>query len=324
MKSGFHHKLLNGCFEDPCLFVRILHEKRAFLFDLGNISRLAPSDLYKITDVFVTHTHIDHFIGFDTLLRAILRREAPLNIYGPSNILACVEGKLHGYAWNLIRDYPTSLNVFSFTGKTILHTRFEAKNGFRKKTIGRCRSDGLLLETPALKIRAVSLDHGIPCLAYALEEEFQINIDKEILTQMGLEVGPWLTEFKKILRDPVQAHGRKTIDINGRNFSISKLAVIARIAPGQKISYATDVAMTRENRKKLIGLVRGSDMFYGEAYFLEKDRARALERSHLTAKECGSIAKKAGAKKLAVMHFSPKYRDCPEAVVKEALDEFSG
>lgn len=320
MKPGFHHKLLNGAFEDPCLFVRLFYEKRALLFDLGNISRLAPADLFKVTDVFVTHTHIDHFIGFDTLLRTVLRRETPLNVYGPSNILACIEGKLKGYSWNLIRDYPTLINVFSYNGKTVLHSLFSAKNRFRKKTVTRRRSDGLLFENPVLQVRAAALDHGIPCLAFSLEEKLQINIDKDTLARMGLAVGPWLTELKKMLRDTQSR--KKTIHLNGKDFSINELSVIARISRGQKISYATDVAMTAENRERLISLVRDSDIFYCEAYFLERDRERALERFHLTAKECGSIAKKAGVKKLAVMHFSPKYRECPDIVVKEAMDEF--
>ena len=104
MKPTFHHRLVNNFFEDPCVYVRVLREKRAFLFDLGDISRLSPSDIQKISDVFVTHTHIDHFIGFDILLRALLRRESPLRIFGPANIIGCVEGKLKGYTWNLIKE----------------------------------------------------------------------------------------------------------------------------------------------------------------------------------------------------------------------------
>jgi ribonuclease Z len=62
MKPVFHARLLNDYFGDPCLFIRILYEKRALLFDLGTIHSLKPSELHKITDVFVTHTH-NHFMG---------------------------------------------------------------------------------------------------------------------------------------------------------------------------------------------------------------------------------------------------------------------
>lgn len=169
MKPGFICKLLNSYFEDPCLFVRIVREKRAILFDAGNIGGLSSSEINKVTDVFVTHTHIDHFIGFDTILRTILRRDVPLNIYGPSNILSCVEGKLKGYTWNLIQAYPTNINVFSFTGNTLSHYVFTAKNRFKKQISSITESDGLLLNAPGFKVRAAVLDHGIPCLGYSIE-----------------------------------------------------------------------------------------------------------------------------------------------------------
>lgn len=322
MKPGFHLRLINGYFEDPCVYIRIPWEKRALQFDIGDIRRLSTSEIYRLTDVFVTHTHIDHFIGFDTLLRTVLRREAPLNIYGPRNIAACVEGKLRGYAWNLIKDYPTIINVFAYDGKTLSQTVFRAENRFRKEAVGKSASDGVLLQDPRFRVKAAKLDHDIPCLAYSIEEEFHINIDKDRLLKKGLSVGPWLTEFKKILRDGPESD--RSINIHGKSYDVKGLSDIAGITKGQKISYATDIAMTRKNMTELVKLVKDSDVFYCEAYFLEKDRERALERFHLTAKTCGSLARAAGVKKLALIHFSPKYSDCPELVIKEAMEAFSG
>jgi ribonuclease Z len=321
MKPVFHLKLLNGFFEDPCLYIRILYERRGILFDAGVLNSLNPSDLYKITDVFVTHTHMDHFIGFDTLLRAVLRREQPLNVYGPSGILPCVQGKLKGYTWNLIEDYPAEINVFAYSGRNVTHALFAAKNKFRKETISTRQSDGLLLDEPLFTVRAVKMDHGIPCLAYSLEEKFHINIDKALLTARRLPVGPWLNEFKSILREHPGA-GQRRIRVGKRDLRVADLSDIARITKGQKISYATDIGMTKKNISRLIPLIQGSDIFFCEAYFLEKDHKRAADRHHLTAKTAGAIARDAGVKKLELMHFSPKYRDCPEAVIREAVREF--
>jgi ribonuclease Z len=322
MKPSFHHRLLNGCFEDPCLYVRVLREKRAVLFDIGDIRTLSTADLYKVTDVFVTHTHIDHFIGFDMLLRVILRRKTPLNMYGPPNITSCVQGKLRGYTWNLIREYPAVINVFSHDGRYLTHTAFRAENGFRRERIERAVSDGTLLRDPLFTVRAAKLDHQTPCLAYALEEEFHINIDKDHLSRMGLPVGPWLAGFKKMVRR--KAGSGSVLTIGGKKYRFGQLRDIARITKGQKISYATDIAISGANVKKLVSLVQASDMFYCEAYFLEEDRDRAIERFHLTAKTCGSIARMAGVERLRLMHLSPKYRGCPEKVVREAMDEFKG
>ncbi len=92
----------------------------------ANIGTLSPGSLMKITDVFISHTHIDHFIGFDMLLRAVLRRDVPLKIFGPANIINCVEGKLKGYTWNLIKDYPLKIEVFEVQGSVISHASFHA------------------------------------------------------------------------------------------------------------------------------------------------------------------------------------------------------
>ncbi len=305
MKPVFHAKLLNDYFGDPCLFIRILHEKKAVLFDLGNIHSLKPSELYKITDVFVTHTHMDHFIGFDTLLRAILRREVPLNIYGPPSVLSCIQGKLKGYTWNLIEDYPTKINVFAYNGRYLTHSIFSAKNRFRKQTVSRSESDGLLLKNPMFTVRAVKLDHGIPCLAYSLEEEFHINIDKALLIRKGLAVGAWLNDFKKILRENSE-DTQQTIRICDKDIKITEISDIARITRGQKISYATDIALKQKNFARLIKLIKGSDLFFCEAYFLEKDLERAIERSHLTAKAAGINSKKSRSKKIGTNAFFAK------------------
>jgi ribonuclease Z len=320
MKPSFHHRLINGYFEDPCLYVRVLREKRAILFDAGDIRTLSTAEMYKVTDVFVTHTHIDHFIGFDMLLRVMLRRKIPLNVYGPPNIISCVQGKLRGYTWNLIRDYPLVINVSSYDGRYLTRAAFRAENRFRKESIGRAVSDGTLLNDPLFKVRAAKLDHQTPCLAYAIEEEFHINIDKDLLNKMGLPVGPWLAEFKQMVRR--KARSESVVTVGAKKCRFGPLRDIARITKGQKISYATDIAVTDTNMRRLVDLAKASDVFYCEAYFLEEDRERAIERFHLTARACGLIARTAGAAKLSLMHLSPKYRDCPEKVVKEAMDEF--
>ncbi len=321
MRPSFLHRPLNGYFEDPCLFMRIPHEKRAIQFDIGDISALSPSETFKISDVFVTHTHIDHFIGFDPLLRMILRRETPLNVYGPPKITACIEGKLKGYTWNLIKDYPAVINAFAFDGKSVSRSSYRAKNRFKKEALGKLDSDGVLLRNPQFRVKAMKLDHGTPCLAYSIEEETHINIDKDLLEKKGLAVGPWLTNFKRLLRENPESD--RIFIIEGKSYRVGDLAEIALVTKGQKISYATDISMSTKNIAGLIELAKDSDVFYCEAYFLEKDRERAIERFHLTAKTAGSIAKQAGVKKLVLIHFSPKYMEYPDLVINEAMEEFN-
>ncbi|MEW6054652.1 MAG: MBL fold metallo-hydrolase [Nitrospirota bacterium] len=320
MKPTFIHRLVNDPFEDPLLYVRIVREKRAMLFDAGNINRLKPGDLQKITDVFVTHTHIDHFIGFDTLIRALLRRETPLRVYGPSNIADCVEGKLKGYTWNLIREYPLKIEVFSVNSDRIFLSSFLAQNCFARSDHVSTEFSGTLLKEPLLTVKAVQLDHQVPCLGFSLEEEFHININKASLNQLGLPVGPWLSELKYAIRE--KRPDDTVFIIAGKKYQLGELKAITKTTEGQKISYVTDISMNSENIGKVIDFVRGSDTFYCEAYFMEKDRDRAAERFHLTARLTGVIARQAGVRNLVVMHFSPKYRNKTESPKDEAIEAF--
>ena len=105
MKPSFYPRLINDPFLDPGLYIPFLYEKRAIMFDIGELNTLTPRDLLKVSHVFVTHTHMDHFIGFDRLLRIFLGRDKELHLFGPSGFFEHIEGKLRGYTWNLVEEY---------------------------------------------------------------------------------------------------------------------------------------------------------------------------------------------------------------------------
>ena len=111
MKSAIQPALINDPFGDPGLLVHFLLQKRALLFDLGDLSAVSNGTLLKVSHVFVSHTHIDHFIGFDRLLRTLFGHEKTLTIFGPKNIIQNVKGKLAGFTWNLVEQYSESLTI---------------------------------------------------------------------------------------------------------------------------------------------------------------------------------------------------------------------
>ncbi len=319
MKPSFHTRLLNGPFEDPGLYIRLLWEGRALMFDLGHTNSLSPRDILKITDIFVSHTHVDHFIGFDNVLRISLKKEGPLRLYGPEGFIDHVEGKLRGYTWNLTKEYPLVINVYEVTEGYIEHAVFKAGNRFRREPMDKRPSNGILLHDSFCKVSVRILDHQIPCLAFSLEEECHININKEMLTNMGLPVGSWLSELKEAIR------GNKfnaVITVEGRALSFSDLRAVVDISHGQKLSYVVDALGSEENIKKTVELVKGSDLLYIETYFLESDKEKAMERYHLTAREAGRIARAAGVGRMEPLHFSLRYSDDPEALLREAEEEF--
>ena len=73
MKTTFRPRLLNGQTGDPALLVSLRWQGRALLVDLGRIDRTPAATLLPVEAVFVSHTHMDHFMGFDQLLRLFWR-----------------------------------------------------------------------------------------------------------------------------------------------------------------------------------------------------------------------------------------------------------
>jgi ribonuclease Z len=319
MKPSFLAKRINKPFEDPGLYVRILREGRALMFDLGFTANLSARDILKTSDIFVSHTHVDHFIGFDNVLRTCLRRDTPLRLYGPKDLADSIEGKLRGYTWNLIEDYPLMLEVFSVDSTNIRKSVFRADKSFAREDISTDPFDRILFRDSSLKVSTAILNHQVPCLAFSMEEDFHINIDKARLSKLNLSVGPWLGDLKSAIR---KNKCDTEFSIDGAKYSFIELRDIARITTGQKISYVVDAVGSEENIEKIVDLVRKSDVLYIETYFSDKEKDRALQRYHLTAREAGMIARLADVKRVEPVHCSPRYIDSYQKILDEISKEF--
>ncbi|MRR39072.1 MBL fold metallo-hydrolase, partial [bacterium] len=94
MRPSFLPRLVNGALFDPVVYVRILNEKRALMFDCGHFLSLSERELLAVEALCISHLHMDHFMGFDRVLRSILHRQAPLDIYGPDGIIEKTLAKL--------------------------------------------------------------------------------------------------------------------------------------------------------------------------------------------------------------------------------------
>jgi ribonuclease Z len=316
MKPVFHSNAVNSPFGDPVLFVRILRERQALLFDSGDISGLSAGDLMKLTDVFVTHMHIDHFIGFDTIIRALLKRETPVTFYGPFGILDKITTKLKGYTWNLVSEYPLVVHVFEIRNKNVRTATFSACNRFEPRDQDEHTHHESVLDTPLFSVRAVDLEHDIPSLGFSLKEKVHINIDKTKLLHFGLQVGPWLNRLKGYIREGLFD---AEIDTGSGCHRLSDLKDIYTITEGQKVSYIVDSSPTKENIEEITQFVADSDALYIEAHFLHEDIEHARRRHHLTARIAGEIARNARVRSLHLLHFSSRYRTREKEVIAEAF-----
>jgi ribonuclease Z len=304
-------RLINDPYSDPGLFVDFRFGRRALLFDLGDITPLSSRELLRVTHVFVSHTHLDHFSGFDRLLRVCLHRTLPLCLFGPQGFADRVQHKLQAYTWNLLDENSLDfiLTATEVAGDGIaLACEFRAREAFRRRELSvPYFNPGGVLDEEAFWIDAAVLDHGTPCIAFAFQEKLRVNVWKERLDSLGLPVGRWLDDAKQAVRrgEP----DNSLIPIPGvEPVALGALKQHAlRLAPGYKFAYVVDAAFHNSNVEKIIRLAQGADQLFIETAFLEEDAALAAERRHLTGAQAGAIARKAGVSRIVPLHFSARY-----------------
>jgi ribonuclease Z len=325
VKSSFRPALVNGPFQDPALYVALRWQGDALLFDLGRIDRLSPGHSLRLSYVCVSHTHMDHFMGFDQLLRLALPRDRELVFCGPPGLIANITGKLAGYTWNLTASYPFRMIVIERHPDRLVRAGFRAATSFEHEPLPDVVVPAdRLVEEPSFRIDTAVLDHRIPCLAFCLSEPRHLNVRTDVLDARRLRPGPWLARLKAAIRagdddEPItvpSADGAMQVPAG-----VLKHDLIVD-QPGQRIAYVVDARFDPENAARIVALTRDADLLYAEARFLDAEREEADKRYHLTARQAGFLARAAGVHRLEVFHFSPRYQGMAQAFHAEARAEF--
>jgi ribonuclease Z len=330
MRPLLHPSLVNGRTGDPALYIETLFERRAVLFDLGDLANLPARKLQRVEQFFVSHTHIDHFIGFDRLLRVFVGREKTLKLYGPSGFIQQVHHKLQAYRWNLVHRYLCDLvlDVTELSASLDAQkAQFRLKRAFALEDLGSARIvGGVLCHDPTFHVVAAVLEHRTPCLAFAIKEPAHINVWKNRLQELGLTVGPWLRKLKRAVLENRSDHEliEAGVPLSARKMPLGVLRKAVTVTPGQKVAYITDAADTPANRDAIVALAHNADILFIEAAFAKADAQLAAERAHLTTDTAGSLARAAGARRVEPFHFSPRYSGQDGRMMNEVMAAFAG
>src|SRR5256714_6989359 len=254
----------------------VVRDGEWLLFDCGEgtqtqiaRAKLNPS---KLTAIFITDLHGDHFNGLSGLLSTmgLDRRVRALTLVGPPGIREYLETLARLKI--LYVNYP--LDLREFAALKAVTTVYEADDYF---------------------VAARPLDHRIFTLGYRLQEHPRPGrFDLERARALGIPEGPLYRKLQ--LGEDVQlADGRL----------IHSREVVGPPRPGKAVAYCTDT-------RPLAGTVelpRDVDLMIHEATYTDEMADEARDYGHSTAAQAAQIAREAEARRLLITHFSTRYAD---------------
>lgn len=152
----------------------------------------------------------------------------------------------------------------------------------------------IVYEDRSVTITALPLRHRVPTVGYLFREHPTLpHIRPEAIVQYGIPV--WQINSIKA----------------GANFTTTEGTIIPHTAlttPSAAVRAYAYVSDT-EFKPSLAEQLSGVDLLYHEATFAETEAALCTRVHHSTATQAARIASLAGAKRLALGHFSVRYED---------------
>ena len=260
--------------------IAVVRARETLLFDCGEGAQVmflrAHLKPGKLSRIFISHFHGDHFNGLIGLLTSLQLngRDRPLSIYGP-----------HGIAGYL--DYMQKLSKFTFRFDVRLH---EIPPDSKETTWN--------FKTYA--VTAMPLEHRIPTYGFRLTEKpLPGKFDIEAAARLGIPDGP--------VRGLLQ-RGQSIELADGTRVAPSQ--VIGPERAGNNIAICTDT-LPCENA---VRLAQNADVLVHEGTFDVSKSEWAHETGHSTVGQAAQIAQQACVKKLVLTHISARYgpEDEPE------------
>ena len=253
--------------------VLLRREGELFLFDGGEGTQVSLRRLNlkwkKINAIFVSHTHADHVTGLPGIMMLSSQVDRTEPLYIYGPPKIAEYIETSRKVLDMFINYPVV--VKEITAPCVVHG-----------------GDGFY-------IRAFPLAHTKTCVGYTLEElDRPGEFSPEKAKALNVPMGPLWGKLQK--GESVTASDGKTVTPD---------QVLGPSRSGRKFSYVTDTLY----KPSIADEVRGSDLLICEGMFEEALIDQAREKKHMTAKQSATIARDAGVKRMAMIHYSPRYTD---------------
>ena len=265
-------------------------EGELFLFDGGEGTQVSLRRLNlrwkKISVIFVSHTHADHVTGIPGLLML----SSQVDRDDPLYIIG-----------------PPRIAEYIETSRRVLDMYINYEIVVKEIT-----EPGVVYEGDGFHVRAFPLRHTKPCFGYTLEEYLRPGVfHPEKAEALGVPRGPLWARLQS---------GETVRAASGRD--VRPTEVLGSPRSGRKFSFVTDSLAFPEIAPE----VAGSDLFVCEGMFERELAPDAHAKKHMTAEEAAGIAAAAGGvKKLALIHYSPRYTEFNlKQLLREAQAVFPG
>jgi len=263
--------------------VLLRREGELFLFDCGEGTQVSLRRLNlrwkKISVIFISHTHADHVTG----LPGLLMLSSQVDRDDPLYIIG-----------------PPRIAEYIDASRRILDMYINYEIRVKEIT-----EPGVVYEGEGFKVRAFPLRHTKPCYGYTLEEDKRPG-----------EFHPEKAEALGVRRGPLWAALQSGQTVKAEDGTeVSPEQVLGETRTGRKFSFVTDTLAFHEMSYEVFG----SDLFICEGMFERALEESAREKRHMTAEQAARIALAARVKKLALIHYSPRYTEFElKQVIKEA------
>jgi len=310
--------LVNGSTGDPALYLDYPGQDNAFLFDAGENGRLDTARLADLEAVFLTHHHVDHFIGFDRIVRANMDKDKVLNVFGPQGTIDKIYDRIKSYDYQFFPFQKITLRITELLQGVKREAYLECTRRFPTPEVRELPWEGRVIYNNAhLQIEAVAVDHTTNCYAYALAEKTGYHPDPEKLRNGLMRPANWVQEVLQRLRDGAPL--TETIQISQGTYTLGDLAEqYFGQSPGARVVYITDTFWSDAIKPALIDISRGAWRLYCDSYYAAAQAKAAATHRHMMAHQAAELAKLAKVQELVLIHFSPRYVGKYAQLVEEA------
>ena len=273
-----------GLLDDPVLYVRVRPQDSAFLFDCGQIHHLAKRVLRSVTHLFISHAHMDHFMGMDTFIRNNHVSSRTVDIYGPPGIAGKTACKLAAFDWNLAEPSWCTFRVHEIHSDRTAIFILPGAEGFPCRLADeQPRRNRIIHQRGHLMVEAELCDHMIPSVIYRVTEPPPFEIDQRKLDQAGLIRGEWLRLLEKLFRQgfaesvpvPVLRREEENVEMQEIQDAQGLYDAIRTDHPAAAIGYISDIGFSDKNKEKVTSLMAGVTLLVCECSFLAAHRDKA-------------------------------------------------